>query len=147
MAQLTADKVRTYRNLGKSWGYKLAANTVIYMGAACAVASNRAAHSDGDVAKPFGGFSERGADNTGGADGEVYVQLYEEGEVLLDVAGVVIGTLLGAEVFSDDGDTFDLTPAVGKACRVGTIREYVADGKAWVHFQSAGLAGNKNRTS
>ena len=102
---------------------------------------------DGDVAKPFGGFAERGADNTGGADGEVTVQLYEEGEVLLDVTGVVVGTLLGAEVFADDSNTFTLTPAVGVACRVGTVREYVADGKAWVHFQSAGIAGNKNRTS
>lgn len=147
MVQLTADLVRTYRCLGKSWGYKLAASTVIYMGAACNVASNRAAQSDGDVAKPFGGFSERGADNTGGADGEVYVQLYEEGEVLLDVTGVVVGTLLGAEVFCDDSNLFTLTPAAGVACRVGTIREYVADGKAWVHFQSAAIAGNKNRAA
>lgn len=147
MVQLNADWVRTYRNLGKSWGYKLAANTVIFMGAACNVASNRAAQSDGDVAKPFGGFAERGADNTGGADGEVYVQLYEDGEVLLDVTGVVVGTALGTEVFSDDSNLFDLTPGAGKACRVGTVREYVADGKAWVHFQSAGIAGNQNRAS
>ena len=147
MAQLTADLVRTYRNLGKSWGYKLAASTVIFMGAACNVASNRAAQSDGDVAKPFGGFAERGADNTGGADGEVYAQLYEEGEVLLDVTGVVVSTLLGAEVFCDDSNLFTLTPAAGVACRVGTVREYVADGKAWVHFQSAGIAGNKNRAA
>lgn len=102
--------------------YPQDAATVIYEGAALMHASGVATPLTGDGAV-FVGFATTKSDNTGGADGDKWVNVYRKGEVVLSVTGATSGTLTGAAVYASDDGTFTLT--AGSLGKIGEVVRFL----------------------
>lgn len=140
MTNLAKDTVRVYEGGGDPVPnhVPVAAATQIFQGSAVGQATgsrNAKVLAQSDAA--FLGFALRGADNSGGAAGDVEVVVASEGIVELVVAGVDATTVHGTPVYASDGNTFDLT-ATGDV-GIGRIHRVVQDGVAMVAFQASSL--------
>jgi|ERR1041385_268867 hypothetical protein len=80
----------------------------------------------------FGGFALE-AQTGGSADGAVYVNVQNEGLILLTFSAVAV-TDIGAAVYASADGTFVLT-ATGNTL-IGRVHRYVSSTTAWVSFKS-----------
>lgn len=126
MAQLTADVSRKFDVTNQESRNQLPvkAATTIWQGSA--VGSSAGYMRQLVAADSFRGFARAKADNSAGADGDVEVDLIEEGVVEALVTGVTALTDVGATVYMSDGNTFTLTSAGNS--KVGTIKRVVSAG-------------------
>lgn len=133
MTTLSRNVPRAYASESSLDAYAVLGGARIYEGAAVGIidASGYARPLvGGDL---FGGFAYDQADNASGVSGALRVQVYEETEVQLSIAGAVI-TDLGQPVYATDDDTFTFSP-VG-ASFIGFATRYVSDGVMIVSFDA-----------
>lgn len=147
MTTLAADKVRRYgaSEPPEFQEFPVITNDIIYEGAAVAIvkATGFARPATGDTSVEFfAGFAVRKADNTGGADGAIKVQVRQKGIVHdLPVTGATIDDY-GKTVYADDDDTFTLTLGAGTAdVPIGKLEKFVSAGIADVRYQGAAFTG------
>lgn len=135
MAALTGDRDTKARS-GDRRSFPVAANAVIYAGAMVAIGAD-------DLAVPMAtattlrgvGRAERRADNTGGADGDIRVEV---GGEIYRFANSVAGDLItladiGEPCYGVDDQTVALTDGTGTRSVAGTIHDVDAQG-VWVAF-------------
>ena len=138
MADLTVPLSRKY---GRSTAVYLpvAASTEIFAG----MGLERAVTGEVSVlaaAGQFAGFAMTNADNSGGAAGDLNVQVVESGIVELTVAASTAAAI-GDTVFANDSNTFDLTATTSQG--IGSLYRQIGSGSTtWeVKFNAAGLLG------
>lgn len=130
MPALTTDTTRVFE-LGVTNEFPVAANTIIYEGAA--VGDNGSGYARGLVAgDAFRGFADRHADNVNGGDGEKNIRVRKKGSILLDVAGLTLADV-GKPVFATNDNTFSLASG-GGATYIGQVSRLEPSGKAVVDF-------------
>lgn len=133
MTTLSANTPRAYSSDYGIDSYAAIGADIVYEGAATgAVAATGYARplQGGDK---FLGFASRQADNSTGAAGAIRVEVIEEGEIQLSIAGAVI-TDIGAPVYATDDDTFVFSPVGGSF--IGFATRYVEDGVMIVSFDA-----------
>jgi hypothetical protein len=131
---LTANANRTFE-LGDINEYPLAANAVVYEGAA--IGNNGAGFARPlQAGDPFLGFADRSANNTSGSAGAATVRTKFRGLIRLAVTGLVQSSL-GALVYASDDGTFTMTASTNTP--VGRVHRVESNGVGVVRF---GLAAN-----
>lgn len=126
-----------YRHPQREGYFKVAAGAKIWRGAALKVtAAGLVSPTSGNAAtEKFIGFARGDVDNTGGAAGDVQVQVCQEGIVEITVAGSAASSL-GTAVHATADDTFALTG--GQV--IGTLYQQVSSTTWDVSFKAQALA-------
>lgn len=84
-------------------------------------------------ANPFLGVAQTRADNTGGADGDINVELWQEGKFLLDFTGSTLTQAdIGKKVYATDNNVCHLTST--SRTYIGTLAEFVSATTAFVQL-------------
>lgn len=132
MTTLAANTPRD-REIGDTGSYPIIASDIIYDGAA--VGDNGSGYARPLVAAdPFLGFCYSQCDNSSGAAGAKYVDVWKRGAVKLSVTGAVI-TDVGRAVYATDDNTFVLIGPTASTF-IGRIVRFVSAGVAIVEFDA-----------
>lgn len=135
MTTLAANTPRD-REIGDTGSYPIIASDIIYDGAA--VGDNGSGYARPLVAgDPFLGFCYSQCDNSAGAAGAKYVDVWKRGAVKLSVSGAVI-TDVGRPVYATDDNTFVLAGPTASTF-IGRIVRFVSAGVVIVEFDAAGM--------
>lgn len=133
MATLTANEVRSFQ-LGELEDYPVIADDIIFEGAA--VGENASGYSRPLVAgDAFQGFCTEKADNTGGAAGDINVNVKTRGRVQLSVTGATAVTANDRPpVYAADDNDFTLTSTSNSL--IGYVSRWVSSGVCIVEFDA-----------
>jgi hypothetical protein len=129
---LAANSPRAYE-LGDRNMLPVAASTKIYEGAAVGIVAGTGHTRPLVAGDGFGGFAVYTADNSAGAAAAINVEVMEEGQIELSVAGAVI-TDVRQPVYASDDDTFVFSP-VGNTF-IGFVKRFVSAGIVVVEFDT-----------
>ena len=131
---LSADEIRTYQ-LGDKEDYPVAALETIYHGAA--VGSNGAGAARGlNAGDVFLGFADKQADNSGGAAGDINVEVKARGRIQVPVTGATATLAVNrAPVYASDDNTFTTTATSNSL--IGYISRLVSGTICIVEFDAA----------
>jgi len=110
------------------------ANDIIYEGAAVGESSTTGTFRPLAAGDTFAGFATRKVDNTGGAAGDVRVNVKQKGKIELSITGVTGITDEGSTVYASDDNTFTLSSTSNSA--IGKIIRHVSGTKAIVAFEA-----------
>ena len=134
MTTLASGMARPYHT-GNINSFPVIANDIIYQGSA--VGDNASGYARPLVSgDPFRGFASASVDNSTGAAGAVNVDVYESGEIQLDVASVAI-TDVGKPVYATDDNAFALT---GIGTKIGVVHRWISSGVCIVAFDASGTS-------
>ncbi|MFQ5894105.1 MAG: hypothetical protein ACE5H5_07300 [Nitrospinota bacterium] len=135
MAALTENR-ETDRKDGVLLAIPVAAATVIYKGALCAVNASGYLVPASDTAGLRGGLvAYEQADNSGGADGDIKCRCYRRGIFLYDATSIT-QAMVGQMMYVVDDQTVD--DATGtNGIMAGRLLEYVSATKGWIDIESA----------
>ncbi len=123
MAALTKDR-NTVRKEGDYAAYQVKANAKIYAGSLVCIDSTGYAVPGSDTAGlKFAGVSRGYADNTGGADGAMSVEVWKCGSFELAASGMTRSNV-GDSVFVADDQTVGLAATTTNDVPCGRISEY-----------------------
>jgi hypothetical protein len=120
---VTANQLIRRRDASKK-AYPVAASTIIYQGTMVFI--NGDGYADDDTnsgANKFGGIAIAKADNSAGSNGDVWVEVWDDGEFYLTGAGLA-QTNVSDKIYASDNYTATLT-ASGNTY-IGRISEYVS---------------------
>lgn len=133
MTTLAANTPRAYSSEHSFDSHPVIAADIIYEGAAAGFvdASGYARPLAGG--DRFAGFASRKADNSAGTAGAIRVEVIDEGEIQLSVAGAVV-TDVGQPVYATDDDTFVFSPVGGSF--IGFATRFVSAGVVVVSFDA-----------
>lgn len=141
MAAATESVTRNYE-LGEHNDLPVKASTIIYKGS---MVGDNGGYARGLVtsknASNFFGFCNHKADNSGGANGDVMVNILTQGRVVIDLTGLK-DTDLGKAVHAIDDATFTLDADDGASSnkvlypRVGKIIRFVESGVGILAFNA-----------
>lgn len=123
---------------GELRAYPVAASTIIYEGTLVFI--NAAGNADDDTAtgvNGFAGIAKAQADNSSGSAGDVWVEVYTEGDFELTGTGFAL-TDNGMPVYADDNYALVLTLG-STSVRIGTIVRNVSSTKAIVAIKPSGV--------
>ena len=90
-------------------------------------------------ANPFVGIAVSQCDNSGGADGDLDIELYNEGMFVLTGSGFSQADV-GKTVFASDNYTITLTQAA-TVVPIGRVREFISSTQNVVELKTGGAAG------
>lgn len=138
MADLTADKVRTYQPTPDPDFIEVSvkASTTLYKGQALEDDSGNGVADALTGGGTFIGFAEAKCDNSAGAAGDKRVRVRTRGIVRdLAVTGISAVTDFGITVYATADNTF--TTNGSGASSIGKVVRYVASGYADVEFEGA----------
>lgn len=135
MVALARDR-NTPRRIGEIAAYAVAANAKIYAGSlVCLNATGYAVAAADAAGLRFVGVAKEYADNTGGADGDRVIQVWETGELQFAAAGMA-RTDVGLPVFVSDDQTVAKAGGVN-AVGCGIITEFVSATAIWIRISAA----------
>lgn len=139
MAALNKDR-NTPRKAGQIAAFGVAANAKIYAGSlVCLNATGYAVPAADTAGFRCVGVAKEYIDNTGGADGDQVIQVWESGEFQFDAAGMA-RTDVGLPVFVSDDQT--VAKSTTNAIGCGMITEFVSATSVWID-----IATNSRRTA
>ena len=123
---------------GERRSYPVAASTNIYEGTLVFI--NASGYADDDTAtgvNGFAGIAVRQADNSSGSAGDVWVEVYVEGD--FELTGTSLAqTDVGMPAYADDN--YAVVNALGStSVRIGKFVRYVSSTKAVVAIQPSGV--------
>jgi hypothetical protein len=134
MTTLAVNSPRDYQ-IGDLEEYPVIADDIIYEGAA--VGENASGYARplqaGDV---FLGFAIKKVDNSGGAAGDVRVQVRTRGRIKLAISALAITANDRPAVYASDDDTFTLTSTSNSL--IGYVSRWIETGYGVIEFD-AGL--------
>jgi hypothetical protein len=134
MTTLAVNSPRDYQ-IGDLEEYPVIADDIIYEGAA--VGENASGYARplqaGDV---FLGFAIKKVDNSGGAAGDVRVQVRTRGRIKLPISALAITANDRPAVYASDDDTFTLTSTSNSL--IGYVSRWIETGYGVIEFD-AGL--------
>jgi hypothetical protein len=123
MSALTKDR-NTVRKEGDYAAYLVKANVKIFAGSMVCIDSTGYAIPGSDTAGlKFVGISRGYADNTGGADGALSVEVWRRGSFELAASGMTRANI-GESVFVVDDQTAGLAAATANDVPCGKVSEY-----------------------
>ena len=123
MSALTKDR-NTVRKEGDYAEYQVKSNAEIFAGSQVCIDPTGYAVPGSDTAGlKFVGISRGYADNTGGADGALSVEVWRRGSFELAAAGMTMGNI-GDSVFVVDDQTVGLAATTTNDVPCGKISEY-----------------------
>lgn len=123
MSALTRDR-NTVRKEGDYAAYQVKANAKIFAGSLVCIDSTGYAIPGSDTAGlKFVGISRGYADNTGGANGDLSVEVWRRGSFELAATGMTRGNI-GDSVFVVDDQTVGLAATTTNDVPCGKISEY-----------------------
>lgn len=129
MTALTKDR-NTPRKAGEYAAYPVAAGAVIYGGSlVCRNAAGYAVPAADTAGLRFLGVARQHVDNSGGANGAAWVEVWQEGVFRFAAAGMAI-TDVGLPVFAVDDQT--VGKASTNAVGVGIINEVESATAVWI---------------
>lgn len=118
--------------------YPVAASTRIYEGTLVYITA--AGYADDDTAtgvNGFAGIARAEADNSSGSAGDVWVEVYSEGEFELVGSGFA-QTDVGMPIYGDDN--FTIVNALGStSVRIGTATRYISSTKLGVTIKTSAV--------
>lgn len=118
--------------------YKLAADAVIFAGGLVGINAAGYAVAGSDTAGlvsllKAGGIAAHDADNTGGAAGDVVVEVYRGIAALMEISGAVVQAEIGTDLTIVDDQTVGLAAATTNDIVAGTLDEIdPVTAKAWL---------------
>lgn len=134
---VTANQI-TKRADGDRRSYPVAASTTIYEGTLVYITA--AGYADDDTAtgvNGFAGIAVAKADNSAGSAGDVWVEVYTEGDFELTGSSLA-QTDVGMPAYGDDN--YAVVNALGStSVRIGKFVKYVSSTKAVVAIQPSGV--------
>lgn len=130
MATLAADSPRQLSNLGSKNDLVMVASDIIYEGAI--VGLNSGVARPLVAGDPFAGICNKKADNASGAQGDVLVEVWRTGDVIMPVTGVTGLSDIGSLVYASDDDTLTLTSTSNT--KIGKVVDYVSGTTCRVRF-------------
>lgn len=139
MAALTKERATKTRGAPlRKVAIKVAAGAVIFAGGLVAVNANGFAVPASDTAGlvsllKSGGIAVHSKDNTGGADGDLTIEVYRGVAALLEISGAVVTAEVGTDLTVVDDQTVGLAAATTNDIVAGTLDEIdPVTAKAWV---------------
>ncbi len=123
--------------------YGLTASAHIFKGGFVGLASDGYARAfvAGDL---FLGLAYEEGDNTSGADGDVTVRVFTQGDFELAIAGLAI-TDIGVPIYASDDATATLNPE--NASYIGYVVDFVSTGVGIVRLQTGNLVRGQSYTA
>lgn len=131
MSTLAEDKQRTFE-VGDINSLPVVAADIIYAGSA--VGDNAGYARPLVAGDQFHGFCILRADNSGGAAGDINVQVRKSGTIVLPVTGVDGTDDIGKTVYASDDNTFTLTEASNT--RIGRVIRHESGTRCVVEFHA-----------
>lgn len=130
---LAADRLLQKKSLITLQNYKVAANAVIHYGAIVATnASGFLVPASDTAGLNVVGIAEQAADNTGGADGAIDVQVYRGAALVPTAAGApVTQALVGGDCLVADDE--EVAATTTNSIVAGEVLEVTSAG-VWVNF-------------
>ena len=132
---VTTDQLLTRSDRDRG-GYPVAASTLLYSGTLMFV--NSGGYADDDTANGlnvFGGVVCDRVDNSAGANGDLSVEVWQDGKFVLTGSGFTQASV-GQQVYASDNYTISTSRAAA-GVYIGTVREYIDSTHVVVEIESA----------